>query len=245
MAFVPVHVLPSLAMLLFIAAVAPAVRREVRAAGDALPSRYKGTWPALRAKRQEDARAGVASGSVLVAAVVHEAQTLADAVPHLRTRWRRNAAWRRLRDERRWRQGASARAMGLPPDGMVLGAAKAAGRALNAGAARVMGAAGLKQPEEKKLQLKRKDVAVRRHARRAGVPAVVQLAYLTGNVAASTTDAAEAAERDAFWRLFYHGKRQEKATDGETVQKKATEGDRWRAKASEGDRWRERAREGE
>ena len=102
MAFVPVHVLPSLAMLLFIAAVAqaaPAVRREVRAAGDALPSRYKGTWPALRAKRearerQEDAGAGVASGSVLAAAVVHEMRTLADAVPHLHTRWRKNVALR-------------------------------------------------------------------------------------------------------------------------------------------------------
>jgi hypothetical protein len=62
-----------------------------------------------------------------------------------------------------------------------------------------MGAAGLKNPEEK-LRVRRKDVAVRRHARRAGLPAVVQLAYLTGGVAASTTDGGEAAERDAFWR---------------------------------------------
>ena len=62
-----------------------------------------------------------------------------------------------------------------------------------------MGAAGFKKPEEK-LRVLRKDVAVRRHARRTGLPAVVQLAYLTGNVAASTVDAGEAAEREAFWR---------------------------------------------
>jgi hypothetical protein len=105
MAFVPVHVLPSLAMLFFIAAVGqavPAVRREAMALGDALPSRYKGAWPALRekreaARRREDAEAGVATGSVLAAAVVHEVQSLADAMPHLHARWRKNAAWQRLR----------------------------------------------------------------------------------------------------------------------------------------------------
>jgi hypothetical protein len=36
----------------------------------------------------------VASGSVLAAAVVHEMRTLADAVPHLHTRWRKNVALR-------------------------------------------------------------------------------------------------------------------------------------------------------
>jgi hypothetical protein len=82
---------------------------------------------------------------------------------------------------------------------MAIGAAKAAGRALKAGAASVLEASGLKKPEEK-LRVRRKDVAVRRHARRAGSPAVVQLAYLTGNVAASTADAGVVAERDAFWR---------------------------------------------
>ena len=95
MAFVPVHVLPSLAMLFFIAAVAqaaPAVRREAMAVSDALPSRYKGEWPRLRAKREaarrrEDAEAGVATGSVLAAAVVHEVRTLAGVVPHLHARW--------------------------------------------------------------------------------------------------------------------------------------------------------------
>ena len=94
MAFVPVHIVPSLAMLFFIAAVAqaaPAERREAMALSDALPSRYKGEWPQLRAKREaarrrEDAEAGVATDSVLAAAVVHEVQTLADAVPHLHSR---------------------------------------------------------------------------------------------------------------------------------------------------------------
>jgi hypothetical protein len=207
MAFVPVHIVPSLAILFFIAAVAqaaPAVRREAAALGDALPSRYKGEWPQLRAKREaarrcEDGKAGVATGSVLAAAVLHEVQTLAEAVPHLHSRWRKNASWHRLREERRWRQGAPARALGLPPEGMAIGAAKAAGRALKAGAASVLEASGLKKPEEK-LRVRRKDVAVRRHARRAGSPAVVQLAYLTGNVAASTADAGVVAERDAFWR---------------------------------------------
>jgi hypothetical protein len=200
-------------MLLFIAAVGQAgpavgaaVQREVRAAGDSFPSRYKGTWPALRAKRearerQEDAVAGVARGSVLAAAgrvlaagMVHEVQTLADGVPYLRSRWRRSKAWQRLREERRSRRRESARAMGLPPDGVVLGAAEAAGRAIKAGAANWNGAAGFKKSEEK-LGLARKDVTVRRHARRAGLPAVVQLAYLTGSGASSTADAGEAAAR--------------------------------------------------
>ena len=205
LAFVPVHVLPSLAMLFFIAAVAqaaPALRREVQAASNALPSRYKGSWPALRAKREAagrraDAEAGRASGSVVAAVLVREAHTLSDAVPHLHGRWRKNKAWQRLAEGRRWRQDSKAAAMGLSPGGIAVGAADSARLAIKAGAVRVLVAAGFQKPEEK-LRLRRKDVAVRWHARRAGSPAEVQLAYLTGNIAA--VDAGEAAEHEAFWR---------------------------------------------
>ena len=210
MAFVPVHILPSLTMLLFIAAVgqaAPAVgaaaRREAQAAGDALPSRYKGTWPALRAQRearerQEDAEAGVARGSVLASGVVREVQTLVDALPSPRKR-RPPKEWDQLGVKRRGGEELRARVMGVPVEGILVGAVKAVGRAVKAGAVSLGRRAGFLNPEEK-LRVRRKALALRKYARKAGTPAVVHLAYLSGNVAAAAADAGEAAERDAFWR---------------------------------------------
>ena len=70
---------------------------------------------------------------------------------------------------------------------------------MKASAAGIVGPTGFQNPEEK-LRGRRKAVEVSKERRKAGSPSVVQLAYLSDNIAATAAEAGEAAERDAFCR---------------------------------------------
>ncbi len=133
-------------------AVGVAVQREVHAAGDALPSRYKCTWPALLAKleameRRQDVEAGVVTGSLLAAAALCEVRMLADSLPSMRKRLLQKG-WKHLGDSR-MQEELQARVMGVLADGVLVGAVKAKGRAVKASAAGIVGPTGFQNPEEK------------------------------------------------------------------------------------------------